>query len=190
MIESLRRMAGYIATMGGSYQTIGSAGFRRSSPTLDLDVMHMWTDALNKIGEGAKAEGIELCYHNHRQEFEGDPTPMSFILRDTDPKLVRINFDVTHCIGLFKPAEFSAQYFHRISVYHLADVKLDDSGKIVYTKLGEGQVNLPGVFEPLLISDWEGWLEIEDARNYPHPLPDVVASLQEDREYLKQVIDV
>ena len=190
VIESLRRMAGYIATMGGSYQTIGGAGFRRSSPTLDLDVMHMWTDVLNKIGEGAKAEGIELCYHNHREEFEGDPTPMSFVLRDTDPKLVRINFDVTHCIGLVKPAEFSARYFHRIAVYHLADVKMEDSDKIVYTKPGEGQVNLPGVFEPLLNSDWEGWLEIEDARNYPHPLPDPVASLREDRKYLKQVTDV
>jgi inosose dehydratase len=189
-IESLRRMAGYIATMGGSYQTIGSAGFRRSSLTLDPDVMHMWTDALNKLGEGAKAEGIELCYHNHREEFEGDPTPMSFFLRDTDPKLVRINLDVIHCIGLVQPAEFSTQHFHRIAVYHLADVKLEDSDKIVYTKLGEGQVNLSGVFEPLLNSDWEGWLEIEDARYYPHPLPDPVASLREDRRYLKQVTEV
>lgn len=189
-IESLRKIAGSIAEMGGGYQLIGTGGFPQLGGHLDLNLMSVWTDALNRLGKMVKAEGVELCYHNHRHEFEGDPTPMSLLLRDTDPEIVRLCFDVGHAVGLVRPADFSAEHFRRIRIYHLKDVKLEDSGKLVYTKLGKGQVNLEGVVAPLLKSDWSGWLEIEDERNYPHPLPDPEETLRQDRAYLRQITSV
>ena len=189
-IDALRRLAGSIAQMGARYQIVGSARFPRPGGQLDVQVMHDWTGALNRLGAAVKAEGVELCYHNHRQEFEGDPTPMSFLLRDTDPELVRLNFDVGHPVGLISPAAFSAEHFRRIAIYHLKDLMLADSGKLVYTKLGAGQVDLKGVVAPLLDGNWSGWLEIEDDGNYPHPLPHPEATLQQDRQYLEQITGV
>jgi sugar phosphate isomerase/epimerase len=46
---------------------------------------------------------------------------------------------------------------------------------------------LPGVFAPLLNSDWEGWLEIEEEQTYPKPAADPEAILKRDREYLRKV---
>jgi inosose dehydratase len=189
-IERLRRIAGYIAQMGGRRQVVGSSGFPRPGGRLDVNAMHVWTGALNRLGAEVKAEGVSLCYHNHQQEFEGHPNPMSFLLRDTDPKLVWLNFDVGHAVGLVSPAAFSAQHFRRIAIYHLKDVKLEPSGKVVYTPFGAGQVNLKGVVAPLLSSDWEGWLEVEEERNYPRPTPHPVQTLRSDREYLRKITGV
>lgn len=190
-IESLRRTAGSIAEMGGRHQIIGSDGFPRPGGQLDVEVMRVWTDALNRLGTAVKAEGVQLCYHNHRQEFEGDPTPMSFLLRQTDPERVRLNFDVGHPVGLISPAAFSAEHFRRIAIYHLKDVKLvANSNKRVHTKPGAGQVDLKGVVAPLLKGNWSGWLEFEEDGNYPHPIPNPEETFREDREYLRQITGV
>ncbi|MGH9469885.1 MAG: sugar phosphate isomerase/epimerase family protein [Terriglobia bacterium] len=189
-IERLRRVAGVSAQMGAHYIIISDGKLPRPGGKLDLNAARVWTDSLNLLGRVVRSEGVKLCYHNHHVEFEGHPTEMSLLLRDTDPHLVWLNFDVGHVLGLIKPAAFSAEHFHRIAIYHLKDSKLTPSGKIVNVRMGTGEVNVKGVVAPLLNSDWEGWLEMEEDGNYPRPLPHREAILRHDRQYLRKITGV
>ncbi|HEX5482425.1 MAG TPA: sugar phosphate isomerase/epimerase [Terriglobia bacterium] len=189
-IERLRPVASASAQMGAKHIIVGTAKLPRPGGKLDLHAAHIWADGLNQLGKAVKSEGIKLCCHNHRLEFEGHPTEMSFLLRDTDPDLVWINFDVGHPLGLIKPAVFSAEHFRRIAIYHLKDSKIEASGKIVNVAMGTGEVDVKGVVAPLLENSWDGWLEIEEDGNYPKPLPHREQVLRHDRKYLKEITGV
>lgn len=189
-IERLRPVASASAQMGAKHIIVGAAKLPRPGGKLDLNAAHVWAEGLNQLGKAVKSEGVRLCYHNHRLEFEGHPTEMSFLLRDTDPALVWINFDVGHPLGLIKPAAFSAEHFRRIAIYHLKDSKIEASGKIVNVAMGAGEVDVKGVVAPLLNSNWEGWLEIEEDGNYPRPLPGRERILRHDRQYLEKITGV
>lgn len=189
-IERLRKVAGVSAQMGAHYIIISDGKLPRPGGKLDLGAARVWTDSLNLLGRAVKSEGVRLCYHNHHVEFEGKPTEMSLLLRDTDPNLVWLNFDVGHVLGLAKPAAFSKEHFKRIAIYHLKDSKLESSGKIVNVRMGTGQVDVKGVVAPLLNSNWEGWLEMEEDGNYPKPLPHRDAILRHDRQYLRRITGV
>lgn len=189
-IDALRPVAAASAQMGAKYIIVSGGRLPRTDGKLDLDAVHVWTEGLNSLGRAVKAEGVQLCYHNHQAEFEDDPSLMSFVLKETDPKLVMLNFDVGHATGWIDTAAFSREHFRRIAIYHIKDEKLDADKKRTYTPLGEGQTNLPGVFAPLLNSDWKGWLEIEEEQTYPKPAADPEAILARDREYLRKVTDI
>lgn len=189
-IKRLRPIAAASAQLGAEHIIISDGSLPRPGGKLDVKAAHVWTDGLNQLGKVMKAEGVKLCYHNHHVEFEGQPTEMNFLLRDTDPNLVWLNFDVGHVLGLIEPATFSAEHFRRIAIYHLKDSKVEPSGKIVNVRLGTGEVNLPGVVAPLLNSDWSGWLEMEEDGNYPRPLPHPEQTLRQDRQYLKKITGV
>ena len=50
----------------------------------------------NQIGESAKKRGIGFAYHNHNVEFrklEGGETGYGILLKETDPKLVKLEVD-------------------------------------------------------------------------------------------------
>ncbi len=189
-IERLRPVAAASAEMGAGHVIISDGSLPRHGGQLDLNAAHIWTDGLNQLGRAVKAEGVKLCYHNHHAEFEGHPTEMSFLLRDTDPDLVWINFDVGHVLGLIRPADFSSEHFRRIAIYHLKDSKVDPSGRIVNVPMGTGEVNLPGIVAPLLNSGWSGWLEVEEDGNYPKPLSHPEQILRQDRQYLQKITSV
>lgn len=189
-IEALRPVASASAEMGAKHIIISGGRLPRTDGKLDLDAVHVWTEGMNKLGEAVKAEGTQLCYHNHQLEFQDNPSLISYLLKETDPKLVMLNFDVGHATGWTDTAAFSREHFRRIAIYHIKDEKVDAEKKRTYTPLGEGQTNLPGVFAPLLNSDWEGWLEIEEEETYPKPAADPEAILARDRQYFRKVTDV
>jgi sugar phosphate isomerase/epimerase len=188
-IETLRPIAAFSAKMGAQHQIVSGGSVYGSAGKLDSLTAHAFTEGLNRIGAAVKQEGVTLCYHNHRTEFEGHPTLMSYILGDTDPKLVMLNFDVGHPIRLMDPAVFSKEYYRRIAIFHMKDTVLED-GKIVHVDMGKGRVNLRGIVAPLLDSAWTGWLEMEEDRSYPKPLAHPARTLREDREYLKKITRV
>jgi len=189
-IEALRPVASASAEMGAKHIIISDGRLPHTDVKPRLDAVHVWTDGLNQLGKAMKAEGVQLCYHNHQLEFEDNPSLMSFLLKDTDPKLVMLNFDVGHATGWIDTAAFSREHFRRIAIYHIKDEKIGPDKKRTYTPLGEGQTNLPGIFAPLFNSDWEGWLEIEEEETYPKPAADPEEILKRDREYLRKVTEV
>src|SRR5208282_173886 len=150
-IEQVSRTAGFSAAMGATYLIVGCPRLPHGDGKLDLTATHMTMEGLNRLGQIAQKEGLKLCYHNHVQEFEDDPSEMSFLLKETDPTLVWLNYDVGNPYG-FGPsaASFSQEHFRRILVYHLKDVYRDAQGKLLPTDLGAGKIDLPGVVAPLL----------------------------------------
>lgn len=188
--ENLRRIAGYSAAMGARFQIVSGGSVYGSSGNRNPQAVREWIDGLNQLGEAVKKEGVTLCYHNHRTEFEGHPSLMSYILQDTDANLVELNFDVGHAVGIMDAAVYSSEHWQRIAIYHLKDTIVDSSGKIVHVDLGKGRVDLRGTVAPLLHSNWSGWLEIEEDRNYPKPLEQPAETLRADREYLREITGV
>jgi sugar phosphate isomerase/epimerase len=190
-LEKSRRIAGYTAAMGASYFIASGPRLPHMGDKLDLTAVHNTTEGLNRLGEIVKKEGLKLCYHNHRQEFADDPSEMSFILKDTDPELVWLNYDVggAYPIGP-NPGEFSAEHFERIAVYHIKNVTLDAGGKQTPTDLDAGKIDLKSVVRPLLHSAWSGWLTVERESLYPHPADHPAERQRRCREYLRSITGI
>ena len=189
-LANLARMAGECAQMGASYLIASGKEVPHPEGKLDLDAVHIKTEALNRLGAAVKKEGLRLCYHNHEAEFRDKPSEMSYLLSETDAASVWLCLDVGHCYGFADPAEFTAAHFRRIAIFHLRDETRSATGKVVYSGPGEGGINLKGIVAPLLNSNWGGWLEVEEEQYYPKPMPNPEMAMQKWRQFLKQLTGV
>jgi sugar phosphate isomerase/epimerase len=189
-IDQVQRMAGSCAQMGASHVIVSGEKLPHPDGKLDLDAVHIKADTLNRLGAAVKKDGVRLCYHNHETEFQDDPSEMSYLLRETDPNYVWLNLDVCHCYTWSDPVEFTAANFRRIAIFHLRDTTRKTAGDGDATKPGEGKIDLKGIVAPLLGSDWDGWLEVEDAPNYPKPDANPELVMQTWREYLRRLTGV
>jgi len=79
----------------------------------------------NEIGEGAKKRGLEFAYHNHNVEFrklEGGGTGYDILLKETDPKLVKLEVDAGWmAAGGANPAALIAANSDRVRLLHFKD---------------------------------------------------------------------
>ncbi len=190
-MEKLRQEIGYSVKMGATHTILSGSRVPRADGKPDYDKFHIVNEGLNAVGRICREEGLRLCYHNHGQEFQDEPSQMSLIIKETDPKLVWLNYDIGNAYPMGpKPEDFSAEHFKRIAVYHMKDVDQNAEGNTVPTDFGAGKLNLKGVVAPLLNSDWEGWLVVEREGNYPKPAEHPEALLKQCREYLKQITAV
>jgi sugar phosphate isomerase/epimerase len=186
-IEDLAAIAGYSAEMGASHFIVSGSRIPREDGDL-LQKIRIKIETLNRLGRRLRRTGLKLCYHNHSQEFEGDPMEIEVLLRGLDPELVWLNYDVGNHYG-YGPdaARFSAGHFRRIAIYHLKDVAPGET-RAMGTDFGAGKIDLKGVIRPVLESDWEGWLVVEREGSYPHPAEDPEARQAQCREYLRQIV--
>jgi sugar phosphate isomerase/epimerase len=187
---NFQRVAGESAQMGARYLIVSGKEVPHPDGKLDLEAVHAKAKALDQLGAAVKEDGVRLCYHNHESEFRDKPTEMSYLLAETDPDRVWLCLDVGHCYGFEDPADFTAANFRRIAIFHLRDETRSAAGKVIYAEPGKGGINLKGIVTPLLQSDWEGWLEIEEEQYYPKPMPDPEKAMKEWREYLRQLTGV
>lgn len=83
--------------------------------------------ALNEAGRKAQARGLTLCYHNHAFEFapmEGGGTMLDRLLRETDPGLVQLEFDIMWSqVAGVDPVSVLKKYAGRVPLVHLKNVK-------------------------------------------------------------------
>src|SRR5262249_40412453 len=61
-----------------------------------IDMMRRLGQNLNKAGEMASKNGLQLCYHNHAFEFApaGRRTLLDVLMETADPKLVKLELDI------------------------------------------------------------------------------------------------
>jgi sugar phosphate isomerase/epimerase len=192
-IEKNRRIADYTASMGASYLAFTSPRLPHVNGKLDLTAVNNTAAGLNRLGEIVRGAGLKLCFHNEWPEFVDRPSEESFILNETDPKLVWLCFDVGNPYGHvpnWNPAAFSQEHFRRIAMYHIKDVVDNARGEFVTVPFGSGKINLQGVVAPLLHSNWEGWLTVEEEGIWPHGSKHPRRVLRQSREYLHQVTGV
>ncbi len=79
----------------------------------------------NEIGSAAQKRGMEYAYHNHNIEFrrlEGGETGYDIFLKETDPKLVRLEVDAGWmAAGGADPAALIAANARRVRLLHFKD---------------------------------------------------------------------
>jgi len=79
----------------------------------------------NLVGEGAQKRGLVYAYHNHNVEFrrlEGGGTGFDILLRETDPKLVKLEVDAGWvAAGGADPAALIAANAERVRLLHFKD---------------------------------------------------------------------
>ncbi len=99
-------------------------------------------EKLNIIGEQVNAAGLGFAYHNHDFEFtdHNGQTGYDIILRETDPKLVKLQLDLYWVVHSSKksPAELIAQHPGRFVMWHIKDM---DKVTRDYTELGNGSID-------------------------------------------------
>ena len=96
------------------------------------DVWKQAAEVFNRAGEQCQKAGIQFCYHNHTFEFEPSSTidpsvpggvlPYDFLLKNTDPKLVRMEMDLCWItVAGSDPLKYFAQYPGRFPLVHVKD---------------------------------------------------------------------
>lgn len=190
-IEDLRKIIGYSAEMGATQFVLSGSKLPYDGRPVNMDERHNKADGLNRIGRACAEAGLKLAYHNHWGEFLQQPDEMSFLLSQTDPKLVWFSMNIGHMQGYADPVAFSDENFRRMANYHLRDVKRGETGKKnIQTAEGEGEVDFKAILAPLLNSNWKGWLIVEEEGNYPNPAEHPEALLRHARAYVKQITSV
>jgi sugar phosphate isomerase/epimerase len=105
-------------------------------------VWKLWANRFNSAGETARQAGIWLAFHNepnHQKPLLGE-VPLEVFVRETDPKLVRIQLDVGNMLmGGGDPMAFLAKHSARCWSFHLKNVVADKSKD---TELAKGTFDL------------------------------------------------
>jgi sugar phosphate isomerase/epimerase len=108
-------------------------------------------DRLNKGGELSKAAGMATGYHNHNFEFEsiGDTSAFEYLLKNTDPKLVKFEMDLywVEYAGQ-DPAVWFKKYPGRFPLWHIKDMeaKTEGQAKGQTCEVGKGIIDWKSIF--------------------------------------------
>jgi sugar phosphate isomerase/epimerase len=105
-------------------------------------------DVLNRAGEDCKKAGIQFGYHNHDFEFEmmDGQMPFDYLLKQTDPKLVKIELDLYWITKAKQPPEkYFALYPGRFELFHVKD--MDNTPKRFFTEVGRGTIDFKKIFQ-------------------------------------------
>ncbi len=103
-------------------------------------------EKLNWIGERVTQAGLGFAYHNHDYEFfdQGGDTGYDIILRETDPRLVKLQLDLYWVMHSSKksPKELVALQPGRFVMWHIKDM---DKVTRDYTELGNGSIDYTSI---------------------------------------------
>jgi len=107
-----------------------------------LENFRVLAGKLNTIGERVNKAGLGFAYHNHDFEFVdyNGENGYQVIMRETDPKLVKLQMDlywVMHSSKL-SPAELFSQQPGRFVMWHIKDM---DKISRDYSELGNGSID-------------------------------------------------
>ncbi len=135
---------------------------------------------LNSVGRRLATEGFSLLYHNHSYEFEVPETGtticgMDLLLAETDPALVRFEFDTfwLESVGCDAVA-FIRQHASRVAQIHAKDFRKSDREDV---PAGQGDVDFRTLVPLCSANDWPVVLEYEGR--------DAVGAVRQGAQYLR-----
>jgi inosose dehydratase len=160
------RNAKFVHDVGGAYlQVTDSARSAERQPTA-ADFRQLG-HVLTEIGKQTMDLGIPLGYHNHMNSLGEKPAEVDAIMHEADPRYVKLELDIAHYQqGGGDPAKAIRQYGDRLLFLHIKDVENitppDERGRAYrWVELGQGRVDLPGVFAALKEVKFRGWAVVE-----------------------------
>jgi inosose dehydratase len=198
----------FFESLGGNTLIAADSGDpRRVKEAGHVDAFGRLTDSqwdslgngLNELAGSLKSAGIQLVFHNHVGTYVETEAETSRLLDATDPSLVGWCLDCGHlAYGGGDTLRMLEKYGNRVAYVHIKDVdgkvlqRSHEEGwsfhdalkRFVFTRLGEGVVNIPAVIRALKSHRYDGWLVIEQDTT---PLnPTEVA--RENRLYLERLL--
>ena len=166
-----------------------------------------WAEVVTTLHAVAKALRKELkmkvVVHHHAGTYIETTDEIDRLLAGTDPELVNLLLDTGHAVyGGADPVDLLKRHGKRITYVHYKDVKpaelehvrssqisMPDAWKRgVFSPLGEGMVDFPGVTEALRGLGYAGWVIVEQdvvADAQGKLVPEPVASARQSRKFLR-----
>lgn len=127
---------------------IGSTNFIvPSADTSTKEAVDILIAKLNKYQPMLAAEGINLVFHNHSNEFL--PNKDGLIPHIEMQKRTNIDFEIDTCwayVAGLNPVETITELKNRVHVIHLKDIALLEDGKREGRALGEGEAPVAAVY--------------------------------------------
>ena len=178
--------ARFVKALGGtSIQLTNSLRKNNIPPT--ADELARLAVAMNEIGALTKEIGIQATYHNHMNQYGETPEEVDALVMAMNPAYVRLLLDVAHYHqGGGKPVEAVLKYQNVLHSLHIKDVECPIKGdsnpkSYKFVELGQGNVDLLGVFAALDKIKFSGWAIVElDAVPDKAKLPVQCAQISKD----------
>lgn len=168
-----------VVALGLSPGRMERAGRAASSdtPRLTGDAWTALVEILDTLGREARVQGHLVAFHQHAGTFVETPDELDRLVDRTNGDLVGICLDVGHyTVGGGDPVEALRRYGERVTHVHLKDVAaaplvrlragelggfLDSLRARIFTELGGGVLDVPGILAQLDRRDYAGWLMSE-----------------------------
>jgi sugar phosphate isomerase/epimerase len=140
--HSQERIA-YAKELGLEQMIISSYGLPKDATLSDWQRA---AEETNKLGEQSKKAGIQMGFHNHNNEFEKLEGELIYdvLLKQLDPSLVKMQFQVWVISIGYKAADYFRKYPGRFISAHLYD--WSGSGEEMVA-LGKGKVDWKEFFD-------------------------------------------
>lgn len=161
------RNAKFIHDVGGLYLQVTDSARPKGRKPETADFKQL-AHTMNEIGKRAANDfGIKVGYHNHMESLGESPDDVDRIMSELDPRYVKLELDVAHYQqGGGDPVKAIKQYRDRLLFLHIKDVETlsppSANGRTYrFVELGNGRVDLPGVFKALKEVRFSGWAIVE-----------------------------
>jgi len=131
-------------------------------------------DDLNKFGEISKKSGIQMGFHNHHGEFEKLEGELIYdvLLKQLDPALVKMQFQVAVINIGYKAADYFRKYPGRFVSAHMYDWSGTGDAMV---PLGTGKV------------DWKEFFEAAKVGGVKNYFVEMAEGLDQSAKFLKSV---
>lgn len=156
--------ANFVKAVGGKFIQVTNSSRPKEGAPSQAD-LKKYAGLLNEIGKRTKDIGIQTTYHNHMHQLGETPQEVEVILENCDDDNVKLLLDIAHYHqGGGDPVKAIRQYKNRLKALHLKDVRPkggSDAKAYTFVELGQGKVDLPGVFKALDEIKFKGWGIVE-----------------------------
>jgi inosose dehydratase len=159
--------AEFVKKLGGSSIQLTNNARPKDRPP-STDELKRLAQVMNKIGQQTADMGIQAVYHNHMHQLGETPEEVSVILNELDSRYVKLLLDIAHYHqGGGDPVKAVGQYKDILHALHIKDVQCPkvesptDPRSYRFVELGQGNVNVKGVFEALRKIGFKGWCVVE-----------------------------
>ena len=205
-IQKGLEIGNYFKSLGASYLIAADTGDARRiqeagrvTSCLTDSQWNSLGSGLNELASALKPAGVQLVFHNHVGTYVETEAETSRLLDVTDPSLVGWCLDCGHLTyGGGDTLRMLQRYGQRVGYIHIKDVDgqiLQRSRQeawsfhgalksFIFTKLGQGIVNMPAVIQALKNHGYNGWLVVEQDTTPGTP----TSVARENRLYLEALL--
>jgi inosose dehydratase len=192
ILDQFQKVADFIRKMGGRYIILEQGLPCELNGNLS-DQLLDFERAITDFSGICADSGVELIYHPTPDSFITSPEIMDQVVELIYPLGTRICLDFSDFILMgVHPLEFMKDYFDAISIIHLNDMKILKGKKSWMinppekTLLGQGKIDLTGLWTYLQAKQYKGWVIAE----CPLESEDMMTDVDKTTQYINRDLEV